>query len=61
LGCSDSAIEYFDLDAHTGHTEDVIEGGLEIVGGTVRIGDEPGLGARPKAEFLAGLLMTEVR
>ncbi|MBA4294083.1 dipeptide epimerase [bacterium] len=61
LGCSDSAIEYFDLDAHTGHTEDVIEGGLEIVGGTVRIGDEPGLGARPKAEFLAGLSMIEVK
>lgn len=61
LGCSDPAIVFFDLDAHLGHIEDVIEGGLEIVEGNVRIGDLPGLGAKPKDDYLAGLTMIEVR
>ncbi|ARU39777.1 hypothetical protein CCB80_00900 [Armatimonadetes bacterium Uphvl-Ar1] len=54
LGCSDSAIEFFDLDAHTGHTEDVIEGGLEIVGGRFGSGMSRGLGRGRRRSFWRG-------
>ncbi|MFM9873252.1 MAG: mandelate racemase/muconate lactonizing enzyme family protein [Fimbriimonadaceae bacterium] len=60
LGCSDDVFQYFDLDAHVGHTVDPIDGGIEIVDGRVRLSDEPGLGARPKDDFLAGLDMVEI-
>jgi L-alanine-DL-glutamate epimerase-like enolase superfamily enzyme len=52
--------EYFDLDSHVGHAEDVVDGGIEIEGGVVRLGSDPGLGARPRAEFLASLPMIEI-
>lgn len=61
LGCSDDVFQYFDLDAHVGHTVDPIEGGIEIVGGRVRLGDAPGLGARPSESYLSGLDMIEVK
>lgn len=61
LGCSDDVFQYFDLDAHVGHTVDPIEGGIEIVGGRVRLSDEPGLGAQPSESYLSGLDMIEVR
>jgi L-Ala-D/L-Glu epimerase len=61
LGCSDPVFQYFDLDAHVGHTVDPIDGGIEIVGGRVRLSHEPGLGARPSEDYLAGLEVFEVR
>lgn len=60
LGCTDDVIQFFDLDAHVGHTEDPIEGGIEIVDGCVILGNDPGLGARPSADYLKGLDVVEI-
>lgn len=60
VGCSDPSFCYFDLDAHVGHAEDPIEGGIRIESGEVFLPDGPGLGAWPVMGFLDGLPCIEV-
>ncbi len=52
VASSHSAFHFFDLDAHQGHKEDVIDGGIQTVRGSVVLPEKAGLGARPKQEFL---------
>lgn len=61
VGCSDPAFTFFDLDAHVGHAEDPIDGGIRIEEGEVVLPNGAGLGARPKDGFLSTLNPTEAR
>lgn len=61
LGCSDDVFRYFDLDAHVGHTEDPIEGGIQIADGCVVMPEGSGLGARPAADYLKHLDVVEIK
>lgn len=55
FACTNDVLQYFDLDAHMGHTHDPIQGGIQIVDGCVVLPTTIGLGAEPEAEFLKGL------
>lgn len=61
LACTNQVFEFFDLDAHMGHTFDPIDGGIQIVSGAIKVGNEVGLGARPTGEFLNQLDCLEVK
>jgi L-alanine-DL-glutamate epimerase-like enolase superfamily enzyme len=53
--CSPQAV-YYDFDTPLMQRQDPIEGGMTYgAGGKVVLNDEPGLGARPSAAYLAGL------
>lgn len=52
LAAADPAFHFFDLDAHTGHTTDPIEGGINIHQGQVHLPKTPGLGAKPHPQHL---------
>lgn len=55
LALANDAIHYCDFDTPLMFTEDPIEGGIRYAPrGVIEVSDEPGLGARPKAEWLTG-------
>lgn len=55
VALSRGIFRYFDLDAHTGHAEDPIIGGVTYSDGHCLLPCEPGLGAHPDPAYLAKL------
>lgn len=53
--CARPNIQYLDLDSHTGHATDPVEGGIQYDNGRILVPDEPGHGADIEPEFLAGM------
>jgi len=61
LACTNTVFQFFDLDAHMGHTFDPVEGGIQINEGKIVMNDAPGLGAAPSQKFLAELTVIEIK
>ncbi|GAB4093779.1 mandelate racemase/muconate lactonizing enzyme family protein [Flaviaesturariibacter terrae] len=58
LALANDAIRYCDFDTPLMFTEDPIEGGIHYAPkGVIEVSDTPGLGARPKQEWLSGSLI----
>jgi o-succinylbenzoate synthase len=55
LAAARPAIQFVDLDGHTGHAEDPIVGGITYTAGRIQIPDTPGHGAEVDPAFLARL------
>ncbi len=60
LGASRPIFHHFDLDAHTGHRDDVVIGGIRIERGDVILPEAAGLGAEPDPAFLKKLSIIHV-
>ncbi|RYY82855.1 MAG: dipeptide epimerase, partial [Chitinophagaceae bacterium] len=55
LALSNDAIRYCDFDTPLMFTDDPIEGGINYAAnGIIEVSDAPGLGAKPKSEWLTG-------
>ena len=48
-------MQFFDLDSHLEHSEDPIQGGVQIENGMIEVPDTPGIGASPDPDCLKRL------
>ncbi len=55
FGLTNDILTFFDLDSHLEHSEDPVEGGINIVNGMITVPDAPGIGASPDQDFLTKL------